>query len=160
MNTSALEMDTNIMHPFVRVHVVELTTGRYVTKDNVEHNAVYNFETNCYVEEKDGGTKEHKSCEMEFIPPFATNCCDMRYTSNSRAVWNEEVIINIPGLDFCDPEILILFEILDFNVMYLNAKKVDSLDVDYNYRIAWGYLRPLGLSAFHLGNVRIQLYRY
>ena len=31
---------------------------------------------------------EHKSHVLDFIPPFATNGCDMRFTNNSRAVWN------------------------------------------------------------------------
>jgi hypothetical protein len=67
------------MHPFVKIHFVELTTGKYITKHVLDDNAVYNFESNGVIEIKDE-KKERKSCELEFIPPFATNCCDMRFT--------------------------------------------------------------------------------
>jgi len=30
MGTSALELDTNVMHPFVRIHILNMTTGCYV----------------------------------------------------------------------------------------------------------------------------------
>jgi len=29
------------------------------------------------------------------------------------------------------------------------------LDVDYYYKIAWGYLRPFGLAKLYQGNIRI-----
>ena len=118
LNTSTLELDTNIMHPFVRIHFVEMTTGKYIKKTHFDSSSVYNYESNC-VNAMVDNVRERKSCELEIVPPFATNCCDMRYTSNSRAVWNEEILVNESADVLCNPEFLILFEILDFNALYL-----------------------------------------
>lgn len=77
LQTSAMELDTNVMHPFVRIHLVNMVTGTYIQKSDVAANAVYNFESNCVIEMRDDN-KERKSCELELITAFATNCCDMR----------------------------------------------------------------------------------
>ena len=34
------------------------------------------------------------------------------------------------------------------------------MDIDNFYRIAWGYLRPMGLSKLHVGITKIQLYQF
>lgn len=57
--------------------------------------------------------------ELEFIPAFATNCCDLRFTGGSRAIWNEEILINEVSEYLYNPEVVIIFEILDFHPMYL-----------------------------------------
>lgn len=120
LGTSALELDTNVMHPFVRIHILNMQTGCYIQKRNIDQNAVYGFESNCVIEVKENA-KERRACELEFIPAFSTNCFDLRVTGGSRAAWNEEIFIN-EGTDYLyDPEVVILFELLDFNPMYLQA---------------------------------------
>lgn len=39
-------------------------------------------------------------------------------------------------------------------------KDTDIYDKDNFYRIAWGYLRPVGMSKAHFGISKIQLYKY
>jgi hypothetical protein len=80
---------------------------------------VYNFESNCVIDKNADGIKERKSCNLEFITAFATNCCDLRMFSNSRAIWNEEIHLNELADWLYNPEVVILFELLDFNPMYL-----------------------------------------
>ena len=46
---------------------------------------------------------------------------------------------------------MILFEILDFNVRALKERDLKVLDQDNQYRIAWGYLRPVGLAQNYIG---------
>ena len=65
IGTSVLELDTNVMHPFVKVHIINMITGCYVQKSIIEDNAVYNFETNCVIEMKEGNKKERRSCGNE-----------------------------------------------------------------------------------------------
>ena len=54
---------------------------------------------------------------------------------------------------------IILFEVLDYNKELLKENS-KLLDVNLNYRIAWGYLRPCGIAKNHLGLSKIQLYKY
>jgi len=55
---------------------------------------------------------------------------------------------------------VILFEILDFNPKQLAARELNNQDSDNYYKVAWGYLRPLGLSKNHFGLSKVQLYKY
>ena len=58
---------------------------------------------------------------LDVIPPFATNCCDLRATDNSRAIWNEEIDLNEEASYLYARETLILFEVLDFTPSLLKA---------------------------------------
>lgn len=114
-------MDTNITHPFVRMHVVNLKNGCYIQKPRREpkdppyhYNSVYNHETNCVTDIIDG-EKQRKSCELELLVAFSTNCTDMQNATNSRAIWNEEILINIPSEIFFHKDNVILFELLDWH---------------------------------------------
>lgn len=55
---------------------------------------------------------------------------------------------------------IVLFELLDYNHKLLAGRAVGDLDRDNFYRIAWGFLRPMGVSRRHLGYSKLQLYRY
>ena len=58
------------------------------------------------------------------------------------------------------PNTVILIELLDFSKRLINEKKTDLMNENLFYRVAWGYLRPLGIHRNHFGISRIQLYKY
>lgn len=58
------------------------------------------------------------------------------------------------------PNTVILIELLDFNKKLIEEKRYDQMNQNLFYRVAWGYLRPLGVHRNHFGISRIQLYRY
>lgn len=62
-----------------------------------------------------------------------------------------EFFINFPADKIVTPDTIFLFELLDFNHQALLYKDTNSYDKDNFYRIAWAYLRPAGLSKFHMG---------
>jgi len=86
--TSQLELDPNIMHPFVKMHFVNMNTGQYITKRMIK--PVLNLEEK--ITRVDAG-QNHMTEEATFIPPFATNCCDLRVGGNARAKFNESMHI-------------------------------------------------------------------
>ena len=45
-NTGILEMDQNVLHPFVRIHIVDMNTNKYLAKDKPSVPGVSNIE-NC-----------------------------------------------------------------------------------------------------------------
>jgi len=50
---------------------------------------------------------------------------------------------------------------LDFNhqaLVYRNEE--DSYDRNNLYRVAWSFLRPVGLSKTHFGRLHLELYQY
>ena len=66
-----------------------------------------------------------------------------------------EFFVNFPAERLIHPDTLVLFEILDFNHQALLFKDNGSYDRDNFYRIAWGYLRPVGMGKNHLGISKI-----
>lgn len=71
-----------------------------------------------------------------------------------------EFFVNFPAERIISPNTLILFQLLDFNHQALLFKDTTIYDVENFYRIAWGYLRPIGVSKNHVGTTKIQLYQY
>jgi hypothetical protein len=58
------------------------------------------------------------------------------------------------------PNVVILFEILDFSPNLL-IEKDSNLTKDGFYRIAWAFLRPIGSAKVHLDSLsKLQLYTY
>ncbi len=58
------------------------------------------------------------------------------------------------------PNVVFLFEILDFNTQLISEGKTNLLDGSLFYRIAWAYLRPVGIAKNHVGFSKLQLYKY
>lgn len=152
--TSQLELDPNLMHPFVKMHIVDLQSGNYVQKSG-QKSVVTLDEKITLIDNKMNCTQK----DLDYIPPFATNCCDLRIAGNARARWNYSIYLNEDANYLFNERTVILFEILDYNKDLLkeNSTKLDHLN---NYRVAWGYLRLSGLAKNYFGNSKIQLYKY
>lgn len=58
------------------------------------------------------------------------------------------------------PSTIVLIELLDFNVKLIEEKQYELMDQGLFYRVAWGYLRPIGPHRNHFGISRIQLYKH
>jgi len=86
METSQLELDRHVIHPFVKVHIVDIHTGKYVAKSEAKC-VVGLHETLTTV-----ANKAFTESGIDFIPPFATNCCDLRTEGIARARWNYSII--------------------------------------------------------------------
>lgn len=144
------------------MHIVDLQTFRLLEKEAARKaGSVANRESAGIT-----STSEEKRIvrpiNCDFLPPMATSFCDMRLSTDNWASWNEEFQIH-ENLDcIFKPKTLLLFELLDFNITYLakDAKKDNPLvkgtgsankGWDNLYRIAWGFLRPVGVSAIHTG---------
>ena len=87
LHSSNLELDPNVMHPFVKIHLVDMTTGNYIQKTS-NRPAVSYYET-ITTFRKTEKTFDLNSCDI--ITPFATKCYDLRESGNSRAIWNEGI---------------------------------------------------------------------
>ena len=82
--TSQLELDPNIMHPFVKMHFVNMNSGQYLQKHILK--PIMSPEERIT---RIDGAQNYSTEDMNFIPPFATKCCDLRTAGNARAKWNE-----------------------------------------------------------------------
>lgn len=90
---------------------------------------------------------------------MSTSIFDMRVKGINLAEWGEDFVINETLPNLYKPNVLFLFEILDFNpaLIFDNRKK---LNADLMYPIAWAYLHPCGQANVHTSRLRLQLYKY
>ena len=113
LHTSNLKANTNVVHPFVRMHLVSLKTGVYLQKadyqliSSINANSVYQSEQATTLQNVPGGKQRCETRSLDFIPPFATNACDLRAIGKSRAEWYEDIIVNADLERLVDNDVLL-----------------------------------------------------
>jgi hypothetical protein len=104
--------------------------------------------------------EDFTEAKTDYLLPMATKLFDMRKKGQYSCVWDEEFVINELASNLLTNKVLILFEILEVNTHLIEEGKTHLLNSELLYRVAWGYLRPLGTAGINTGKSRIQLYRY
>ena len=156
LKSGTLEIMPMIMHPFVRISIVNLRTGKYIQKSDFSAPAISRNENN-FIMRHDLNTNhlELSTSLLDMIPPFATCPYDLREKGESYAEWNEDFFINEKASNLLDDNNIFFFEILDYNLNFnLNPNE------DCIIPMAWGYLKPVGFSQTYMGKHKIQLYKY
>jgi hypothetical protein len=81
-NTGILEMDQNVLHPFVRIHIVDMNTNKYLAKDKPSVPGVSNIENCSFFKielDKEGKqVKKPFKISNDFFLPMSTRMFDMR----------------------------------------------------------------------------------
>ena len=147
---SALEADTSVIHPVVKVHVVDPGTGKRLGKRDASRNIV--------------NTRENGA---GLIPPVLTKPFDFvrEGTVDGTLIptWNESIVYD-EGLGyFLDSGAMLLFEVMDFGP-HLLRNETATVEGGLVYRICWGFLKLSVRSGTtedtNLGSQRIRLHRY
>lgn len=87
LESSNLELDPNVMHPFVKMHLVDISSGNYIRKTK-------NRPILSYYESLTHFNKLNKKFTQgicDLIYPVSTNFYDLRENGQSRALWNEGI---------------------------------------------------------------------
>lgn len=153
-DTNGLELDPNIIHPFVKIHFIDLETHQYLKKPDAR-NALSYFESMVQLNSSSG----YFTGNCDILYPFCTPPYDMRVSGECDPHWNTEFMIDQDAGLLLNANTVILFEILDFNFRLIKENSKLLRD-DNMYPVAWGFLRPVGNSKLHLGVNKLQLYRY
>lgn len=153
--TGSLVLDENMIHPFVRVHVIDMDTYKYLAKADSLKPGVANKESASFL---DAG-KHSTRALTDFLLPLSTQMFDLRIRGMNLAQWDEDFILNEYAAHLLKPNVLLLFELLDFNPRMIFEKR-HLLNADLLYPIAWGFLRPVGTAHIHVARTRIQLYKH
>ena len=156
IKSGTLEIMPMIMHPFVRISIVNLKTGKYIQKSDFSAPSISRNENNFIMRhDKNTNHLELSTSLLDMIPPFATCPYDLREKGESYAEWNEDFYINEKASNLLDDNNIFFFEILDYNLNFnLNPNE------DCIIPMAWGYLKPVGFSQTYMGKHKIQLYKY
>ncbi|KAI1286811.1 Jouberin [Halotydeus destructor] len=142
-----LKCNKLVFHPVVKVHIIDTATGRYLAKKNCQRTVVSYY--------------ENSSENVNYVLPAMTQPCDLvtkiRYPRFP--IWEELLLYNDDYNHFVKDGVLFLFEILDF--MTFESKSGTGKGQNWGfYRIAWAFLRPVGVTGRrHLDRkCRLQLY--
>jgi hypothetical protein len=145
-----------ILHPFVKIHIVDLNTYMYLAKSDINKPGVFNNEKCAYY---NSYKTQFEYPKNDFYMPITTKHYDLRRKAENFCSWYEEFVIDISVEEFLKPNNVILFEILDYSpALLLDGSKL--LNSDNMMPIAWGFLRPNGKARQHLADSKIQLYYY
>ena len=153
--TGSLVLDHHLIHPFVRVHIVDLETYKYLSKSDARKPGVANLESTGFLD----SAKHYTRSFADFLLPLSTQMYDLRVKGMNLAQWDEEFVINETANYLLRPNVVFLFEILDFNPNMIFENRA-LLNADLLYPVAWAYLRPVGTAQIHLSRTRLQLYHY
>lgn len=140
-------MDPYVLHPVVRVHVVDATTGRYLAKENPKRGVTSAHEAGTLALPAPGaGAAGQKlsSVYVNHVLPMMTSGSQIArgrvIESDAAPQWDEDLIFDQKYAEFLRPEVLLLFEVLDFGATLPEARLREG---DGLYRVAWGFLRPV-----------------
>ena len=137
LQTCLLDFDTYVTYPFIKIHVVDLQTGKLFNE--------YKF---------------NKENEDENKTSYTTQIFDLFSKRDSIAAWNEEIDVLFEESFEYNENILILFELIDNTPIEKDTEK-RNIKLDFiKKKVAWGYLLPFGAYTARTGLLDIQFYKY
>jgi len=138
----------HVMHPVIKVSLVDVTSGQFWPKPNKHVPAVAALETQLVDEAGD-------LSPLHFVLPMMTKPVDLRRTGKYFANWNEELVVNVPVEAFLKPELLMLFELIDF------GPNVDPGSQSAGCaKLAWGFFKLINTKGgVNSGSFELQLFR-
>ncbi|KAK3089926.1 hypothetical protein FSP39_007688 [Pinctada imbricata] len=145
--TDKLKNDFHIMHPMVRVHIVNEETGELLEKQHKDRAVTTFFET--------------RGDNVDRVLPIMTQPFDFKQQKSVLPVWEEVLIFNENYNYFTSdkPKVIIFFELMDFLSMNTASNQSSSTQGGW-YRIAWAFLKVIGNNKKPNtgGKVRLQLF--
>ncbi|XP_022247251.1 jouberin-like isoform X2 [Limulus polyphemus] len=148
-HSDQLKSDPLLSNPAVRIHIVDMNSGKYLKKLHESRPVAFYYET---------------QRNVDYILPMMTQPYDICKKKSLTPFWEELLIWN-EDFDYFlqdDPKTLVIFEILDV----ISSSRLGS---QFRYlqgnqgcsKIAWAFLKLVGANGSHNTErkVRLQLYR-
>ncbi|KAB0796795.1 hypothetical protein PPYR_10856 [Photinus pyralis] len=140
--TDRLLLDSLVVHPLVKVHIVDMSSGNYILKSDNNRAVVFYYENK----------------GIEYITPLLCKPYDLHNNHSVCPEWDEMLLINEDMTYILEQGVIIFFELIDF-VSFSVANS--QTKPEGWHKIAWGFLKPLGKNGELNINkkVRLQLYQ-
>ncbi|GJQ71199.1 hypothetical protein Trydic_g1096 [Trypoxylus dichotomus] len=125
-HTDKLELNSFVIHPVVKVYLVDYETGQYIKKTDSSRGAVFHTENK----------------NVTYIMPVITQNFNLQEKRQFKPEWEESIIINEDFKYITNPEtkVILFFELLDF-VGFSEAALQSSVYSRGWHRIAWAFLK-------------------
>ncbi|XP_044271065.1 jouberin-like isoform X3 [Tribolium madens] len=146
LKTDRLQLSSLVVHPIVKLHVIDAITGKYFPKSDKNRSVVFFYENN----------------DNDYISPVMTRAYNLQEKRILYPLWEESILLNEDFKYFRDESnrIILFFELLDFvsvsTLQQLNQKEC----VKGWHNIAFAFLKLAGKNGeLNIGkNLRLQLY--
>jgi len=141
-----LRLNTDVIHPVVRVTAIDSQTGALLSKHDMGRSAVFHRE---YV---------GKDSICEYILPVMVKPYDMRRMKSLIPQWENSIFYDQDYDHFLNPNVVFIFEIMEFDT----RDPTKYANTDGMKKIAWAFLHPLSESGRTNSEkrIRLQLYHY
>ncbi|EEZ99617.1 jouberin [Tribolium castaneum] len=146
LKTDRLQLSSLVVHPIIKLHVIDAMTGKYFPKSDKSRSVVFFYENS----------------DNDYISPVMTRAYNLQEKRILYPLWEESILLNEDFEYFKDESnrIILFFELLDFvsvsTLHQLNQKEC----VKGWHNIAFAFLKLAGKNGeLNIGkNLRLQLY--
>ena len=135
-----LSDEPDIIHPIVRVHLVDANTGQYIDNYSTSDPAtLYEGSSTMQTDYSGYGGVRDVQVPIDHVIPVATKPYHLKGRGVT-AAWNDSQILSIPFDKLKSPNALILLEMVDFNLTQSSSSRRE--DTSGLHGLAWAYLQP------------------
>ncbi|XP_030749196.1 jouberin-like [Sitophilus oryzae] len=139
-----LLLNSFVIHPVVKIHVVDIRTGKYFKKSDKNRSVAFYYEN------------EHN----DYILPIMTNSYNLQENRSFYPKWEDTILLNEDFDYLVNENVIIFFEIMDFSTTNIaTLRKNKEYDKGW-YKIAFSFLKLVGKSNARNVNKKLQLQLY
>ncbi|KAF2903475.1 hypothetical protein ILUMI_02709 [Ignelater luminosus] len=145
--TDRLKLDSLVIHPVIKIHLVNSETGEYLHKSDKDRPVVFYYENK----------------NIKCITPVISEPYNLYEKCSLYPAWEETLIINedVNYLLAHGSKAIIFFEIMDFVTFSVASAQFNQKGTSKGWhKIAWAFFKPLGKNDIsNLDKIaRLQLY--
>ncbi|KAF7273176.1 jouberin-like isoform X1 [Rhynchophorus ferrugineus] len=139
-----LLLNSFVIHPVVKVHVVDIRNGKYFRKSDKNRSVTFYYEND----------------SNDYILPVISNSYNLQENRSFYPKWEESIIFNEDFEYFVNKNVIIFFEIMDFSTSNIEVLKKNRKEYHKGwYKIAFAFLRIAGKEFPHINKkLRLQLF--
>lgn len=98
-----LVLDQFVLHPFVKIHIIDLSTLKYLAKPDPSVPGIYNKETASYF----NSFKNHfEAPRVDYYLPMSTSQYDLRPKAENFCSWYQSFTVDIAAENFMKPNVI------------------------------------------------------
>ncbi|KAK5642654.1 hypothetical protein RI129_008821 [Pyrocoelia pectoralis] len=142
--TERLLLNSLVVHPLVKIHIVEMSTGNYILKSDISRSVIFYYENK----------------NINYITPLLSEPYDLYKNHCAHPEWEETLLINEDITYILERNVIIFFEIIDFVSFSVANSQTKAEEQKGWHKIAWAFLKPLGKNGELNVNKKVHLQLY
>ncbi|KAF5304411.1 hypothetical protein FQR65_LT07941 [Abscondita terminalis] len=140
--TDRLKLDMLIIHPMVKVHIVNIDSGEYLLKSDLNRSVAFYYENK----------------EIPYIMPILSEPYHLHKKRLVCPEWGEMILLNEDINHVVYKNTIIFFEIVDFVSYAIVVAQTNKRGLSQGWhKIAWAFIKPVGKNGESNKNQQLRL---